>query len=128
MRSIVGVIRVRGRLRMGGAGDKEVIDSLNHRCRVAFLGAPSPGARALHARTPTSPRARGEVRETPPYANIFPGQPCLDREDRQHGIANEFQDLAAALGDRIAHRAEVTIEQIDQRLFSIVAELVGPVR
>jgi len=88
MRSIVGVIRVRGRLRMGGAGDKEVIDSLNHRCRVVFLGAPSPGVRALHARTPTSPRTRGEVRERPRRANIFPGQPCACGE-RFYGAGDE---------------------------------------
>jgi hypothetical protein len=55
-------IRVRGRLRMGGASDKKAVGVLNHRRRVVFLGAPSPGAHAFHARTPTSPRARGEVK------------------------------------------------------------------
>jgi hypothetical protein len=47
-------------------------DALNHRCRVAFLSAPSPGARAFHARTPTSPRTRGEVRNRLRRAGIFP--------------------------------------------------------
>jgi hypothetical protein len=64
-------IRVRGRLGMGRAGDKKVIDALNHRCRVVFLGAPSPGARAFHARTPTSPRTRGEVRNSPCHDSNF---------------------------------------------------------
>jgi hypothetical protein len=63
MRSIASAIRVRGRVSMGGARDKSIVDALNHRCRVVFSGAPSPGVRAFHAGTPTSPRARGEVRE-----------------------------------------------------------------
>jgi hypothetical protein len=89
--------RVRGPLSMGGARDRNVVGALNHRCRVAFSGAPSPGARAFHARTiaeallrrPSprtaaegglcSPRARGEVRERPRHAKIFPGQPCRRR-------------------------------------------------
>ena len=42
---------------MGGASDKKVVGVLDHRCRVVFLGAPSPGARAFHARDSGPPRA-----------------------------------------------------------------------
>ena len=75
-RSDCGAIRVRGRFSVGGARDRNVVGALIHRFRVAFLGAPSPGARAFHARTLTSPRARGEVRGRPHHARFFPGQPC----------------------------------------------------
>src|SRR5450756_600159 len=88
MRSIVGAFRVRGRLRVGGASDEKVIDALNHRCRVVFLSAPSPGARAFHARTPTSPRTRGEVRERLRRAGIFPGQACRTRGQVKEGEAS----------------------------------------
>jgi len=58
MWSIASTIRGEGAFNMGGAVDRNVVSALNYRFRVAFLGAPSPGARAFHARTPTSPRAR----------------------------------------------------------------------
>ena len=57
MRSVVIATRVRGPLRVGGANEK-ARDTMNHGCRVASAGAPSPGIRALHARIPTSPRKR----------------------------------------------------------------------
>jgi hypothetical protein len=72
MRSFVIAIRVRGPLRVGGANEK-AHDTMNHGCRIASVGAPSPGIRALHARIPTSPRKRGEVR-TDRAARIFLGQ------------------------------------------------------
>src|SRR4051794_26362703 len=72
MRSIGVAIRVRGRFHKGGVGDKSIVDALNHRCRIAFSDAPSPGARAYHARAPTSPRSGGEVRKRPRHASIAP--------------------------------------------------------
>src|SRR4051794_25775467 len=42
MRSIVVAIRVRGRLRMGGASDSSVVGAPDHRGRVAFSGSPHP--------------------------------------------------------------------------------------
>jgi hypothetical protein len=56
-------------------------------------------------------RARGQQRRMTRAFGV-----SLDRKDRQHGIANELQDLAAIGGDRIAHRPEIAVEQIDQRV------------
>src|SRR5665213_2459033 len=41
---------------------------------------------------------------------------ALDRENRQHRIPDELQDFAALRHDRVAHRTEIAIEQIDQRV------------
>ena len=113
MRSIVIAIRVRGHLRMGGASDRDIKSPSNHRCRVSFLGAPSPGVRALHARTPTSPRARGEVRKRPRRASFSPDSPAassarssasvdqsqsLNASDNFHGIVRPGR--ATARGDQ----------------------------
>jgi hypothetical protein len=80
MRSVVIAIRVRGPLRVGGANEK-ARDTMNHRCRVASVGAPSPGIRALHARIPTSPRKRGEVRTSRAPRIFSPDSPARG-EDR----------------------------------------------
>src|SRR4051812_31872777 len=72
--------RVRGHLRVGGVTDRDITIAFNHRLRVVFSGAPSPGVRTLHVRTPSSkselrssrPRARGEVRNSRAVP-IFPG-------------------------------------------------------
>jgi len=37
-------------------------------------------------------------------------------EENQHRIADEFQDLATLLRDRVAHRAEIAVEKVDQRV------------
>ena len=38
----------------------------------------------------------------------------LAGEDREHAVADEFQHLAAALGDRRRHRVEIIVEQRDE--------------
>src|ERR1700676_4534127 len=106
MRSIASAIRVRGRRRMGGAGDKKVMDALNHRCRIVFLGAPeselrssrSPGARAFRARTiAEASLRRPSPRERPHRANIFPGQSCTARAGKGSDAAAVAFPYATAL-------------------------------
>ena len=96
---------------MGGASDKKVVGVLNHRCCVVFLGAPSPGARAFHARTPTSPRARGEVREGLHRANIFSGQRCCTRERGRlwFAVVTTNKASSALRGRQPARRARTTL-------------------
>ena len=60
---------------------------------------------------PVEPRERAAGRRQRPHAGIRPA--LLDREDREHGVADEFEHLPAPLRHRARRRVEEGVERIE---------------